>query len=170
MPLTDHHRTAIRTTVSGVPPSHFSFWKFIVFSLFSHRQHQPAVHGRSTPPFAGDRCRHPRLTHPAIRGRSTPPSAAYPARRLQGINAAVHGQRKPASHREPAHRRSCAPGLAGGIWGYELEPSSRAHSSTAPSSAGPSKVLCRVCTPKRPRLQSAPKRPRLTSAPPPSAP
>ncbi len=70
------------------------------------------------------------------------------------------------ARRPPQARRQMLMCLAGGIWGYELEPSSRAHSSTAPSSASPSKALCCVCVsrapPKSPRFQSAPPRVRTS--------
>ncbi len=71
--------------------------------------------------------RHPRLTQ----GRH---SRGKQARQMPGnpnpgsLKAAVCGTRKPAD----ASGHLCAPWSTGGIWGYELEPSSRARSSQAP--------------------------------------
>ncbi len=101
------------------------------------------------------------LTQAAVHERSTPPPAAHPACHSRGINDTAHGQRQPTGHHKPTHRCSCAPGLTGGIWGYELEPAPqkrppvpaprcRACAPRAPSSTDRSKALCHACAPRVP--------------------
>ncbi len=54
-------------------------------------------------------------------------------RRSKRKPSAVHRESKPTNHQGNPGRHPCAPGSTGVIWGYELEPSSRARSSKAPS-------------------------------------
>ncbi len=65
-----------------------------------------------------------------------------PATIRGSLKAAVRGTRKPAD----ASGHLCAPWSTGGIWGYELEPSSRARPSQAPPWANSSSASSSACS------------------------
>ncbi len=140
----------------------FCFWKFFPTAAWKSQ------------PFAENRRDHPRLTQAhrsreidsAVRGSPKPAVSGerQPAVHGSPKPAAVRSHRKSAArgHRKPTDRRSCAPGLAGVIWGYGLEPSSM--QCLCPS-ASPSKVLCSVWASRAPPRVRASKTPLLLQGP-----
>ncbi len=89
----------------------------------------------------GDPGRQPWLTQGhRSRGKQARKPPGNPGSRQRLTKSPIRGSRKPAAVRGPrlpaaASGHPCAPLSTGGIWGYALEPSSRAHSSAAPSGA-----------------------------------
>ncbi len=138
-------------TVCGGFPRAYWFHPFSPHAENLHIPHQrlgPPAHLQTSPyPPKLHLCSQPRAAvrcevKATVRGQSKP-NGVRGSFKPAGVRgsfkaAAVRGSFKAAAirgQRKPAGGSTCAPGIAGGIWGYELEPSSRARSSTAPSRA-----------------------------------